>query len=101
MAIKFAGVAIKFAGVAIKFAGVAIAALAELPRISTPKDPLSSFAAHVLSILHEAGSQPRVGHQAIEIHTALGLVAAGLGYARLGAAIAAHGHNAVVFVKLP
>ena len=40
-------------------------------------------------------------YEAIEIHTALGLVAAGLGYALMGALIAAHGHNAVVFVKLP
>lgn len=84
-----------------QLADLRVASLAELPLISYPKDPLSSFATHVLSILHEAGAQPRVGHEAIEIHTALGLVAAGLGYALVGASIAAHGHNDVVFVKLP
>ena len=80
---------------------LSVASLATLPFISYPKDPSSSYAPNVLSILHEAGAQPRVGHEAIEIHTALGLVAAGLGYALVGASIAAHGHNDVVFVTLP
>lgn len=78
-----------------------VASLAALPFISYPKDPSSSYAPNVLSILHDAGAQPRVGHEAIEIHTALGLVAAGLGYALVGASIAAHGHNDVAFIKLP
>ena len=84
-----------------KLTNMRVVALAQLPLISYPKDPQSSFATHVLSILHEAGAQPRAGHEAIEIHTALGLVAAGLGYALVGASIAAHGHNDVVFVELP
>ncbi len=79
-----------------------LAALNELPLISYPKDPSSGFAAHVLSVLHEAGAQPRVGHESIEIHTALGLVAAGLGYAVVGASVAARGEqNDVRFLALP
>ncbi len=80
--------------------GVTLAALAALPLISYPKDPSSRFAHHVLSVLHAAGAQPVVGHEAIEIHTALGLVAAGLGYAVVGASVAQQPRSDVVFVAL-
>lgn len=80
---------------------VSLTALAELPLISYPKDPYSPFAAHVLSVLHAAGAQPHVGHEAIEIHTALGLVAAGLGYALVGASVAEQGRSDVAFVEVP
>ena len=78
-----------------------MADLVGVPLISYPKDPNSMFANHVLSLLHVAGAQPMVGHEAIEIHTALGLVAAGLGYAVVGESVAELARNDVVFVALP
>lgn len=78
-----------------------VADLAALPLISYPKDPQSSFAQNVLGVLQTAGAQPRVGHEAIEIHTALALVAAGLGYAVVGASVAERGQSDVVFLPLP
>lgn len=75
--------------------------LAELPLVSYPKDPSSRFSSHVLSLLYGAGARPHVGHEAIEIHTALGLVAAGLGYAIVGQSVAERGHSDVAFVGLP
>jgi DNA-binding transcriptional LysR family regulator len=80
---------------------VSLSALGELPLISYPKDPASSFALHVQSVLHAAGVRPQVGHEAIEIHTALGLVAAGLGYAVVGASVAERGQSDVAFVRIP
>jgi len=79
---------------------VSVDELAELPLISYPKDPQSSFAQNVLSILQAAGAQPRVGHEAIEIHTALSLVAAGLGFAVVGASVAERGQSDVVFLPM-
>ncbi len=80
---------------------VTLAALNELPLISYPTNPTSGYAAHVQSVLRECGARPRIGHEAIEIHTALGLVAAGLGYAVVGASVAMRGPNDVKFLSLP
>lgn len=81
-------------------ASVPLQALDALPLISYPKDPQSSFAAHTLALLEQAGARPRIGHEAIEIHTALGLVAAGLGYALVGASVAWRGHRDVAFMRV-
>ena len=78
-----------------------LAALAELPLVSYPKDPSSAFANHVLSLLHATGARPHVGHEANEIHTALGLVAAGLGYAVVGGSVGERGQSDVAFLRLP
>ena len=59
---------------------VTLAQLEALPLISFPKDRTSGYASHVQSLLRERGARPRIGHEAIEIHTALGLVAAGPKY---------------------
>jgi LysR family transcriptional regulator, benzoate and cis,cis-muconate-responsive activator of ben and cat genes len=78
-----------------------LAALADLPFIAFPKDPASSYASQVMSILHSADLRPRVAHEAIEIHTALGLVSAGLGFTIVGASVATRGPADVTFVELP
>lgn len=78
-----------------------LAALAELSLVSYPQDPSSAFANYVLSLLYGAGARPHVGHEANEIHTALGLVAAGLGFAVVGRSVAQRGYNEVAFVGLP
>lgn len=81
-------------------ASVTLQELEALPLISYPKDPQSNFAAHTLAMLERAGARPRTGHEAIEIHTALGLVAADLGYAMVGASVAWRGHRDVAFVRV-
>lgn len=78
-----------------------LAQLDDLPLISFPKDRTSGYASHVQSLLREHGARPRIGHEAIEIHTALGLVAAGLGYAVVGASVAMRGPRDVSFLSLP
>jgi DNA-binding transcriptional LysR family regulator len=55
----------------------------------------------VQSLLREHGARPRIGHEAIEIHTALGLVAAGLGYAVVGGSVAMRGPHDVSFLPIP
>ncbi len=78
-----------------------LAALKGLPFIAFPKDPASPYASQVMSMLHAAGLRPHVAHEAIEIHTALGLVAAGLGFAIVGASVATRGPADVSFQALP
>lgn len=79
----------------------ALSDLADLPLISFPRDPTSGYAVHVQSILREQGCIPRTGPEAIEIHTALGLVAAGLGYSIVGASVAQRGPIDVKYLPLP
>ncbi|MCA3184575.1 MAG: LysR family transcriptional regulator, partial [Cupriavidus sp.] len=55
------------------------AGLARQPLILYPARPRPSYADHVLSLFRAQGLQPRVVHEANELQTALGLVAAGLG----------------------
>lgn len=80
---------------------LSLSALGDLPLISYPKDPYSMFAHHILSVLDEAGVRPVLGHEAMEIHTALRLVASGLGFALVGASVAALDQSGVTFVGLP
>lgn len=75
--------------------------LSELPLILFPVNPTSSYAAHVLSMFRASGIQPLVGSEAIEIHTALGLVAAGMGYSVTGASVSERGSSDVVFLVVP
>jgi DNA-binding transcriptional LysR family regulator len=71
---------------------VTLAQLEALPLISFPRDRNSGYASHVQSLLREHGARPRIDHEAIEIHTALGLVAAGL--------VAMRGPNDVSFLPI-
>jgi DNA-binding transcriptional LysR family regulator len=79
---------------------IKVAELATLSFISYPKDPLTPFALQVLAMLHTAGVKPRVDHEAIEINTAFGLVAAGLGFALAGASVARNNRTDVAFVPV-
>lgn len=71
-----------------------------LPFISYPKDPSSHFARHALYLLESAGGRPVVGYEAQEIHTALGLVSAGLGLTVVGRSVAAQNRTDVRFVPI-
>jgi DNA-binding transcriptional LysR family regulator len=74
--------------------------LNEIPFISYPKDPYSSFSKLSLGLLEAAGARPRVGYEAKEIHTALGLVAAGLGATLVGQTVAVNNRTDVCFVPI-
>lgn len=65
--------------------------------ISYPKDPNSSFARHVIQALENADIKVRVGYEAKEIHTALGLVAAGLGFTLVGKSVADNNRSDIAF----
>jgi DNA-binding transcriptional LysR family regulator len=71
--------------------------LAEASFISYPKDPNSSFSRHNIQALEKAGVKVRVGYEAKEIHTALGLVAAGLGYTLVGKSVADNNSSSIRF----
>ncbi|MFL6692231.1 MAG: LysR family transcriptional regulator [Ramlibacter sp.] len=71
-----------------------------LPYISYPKGATSHFARQVLTLLQAAGATPQVGHEAKEIHTALGLVAAGLGTTVVGRSVAANNRTDVRFLPI-
>jgi len=62
-----------------KMVRVRIEALAGVPFILFPRNPKPSYADFVLSICEQAGFVPNVVQEAAEMHTAIGLVAAGLG----------------------
>ncbi|MGT2476567.1 LysR family transcriptional regulator [Paraburkholderia terrae] len=74
--------------------------LSELPFILYPKDPRSPFGLQMLTALESAGGRPIVGYEAIEIHTALALVGAGLGVTLVGRSIARNNRRDVKFIPV-
>lgn len=81
-------------------ASVSAAELEAVPFILYPKDPRSPFGQQMLSILKTAGANPLVAYEAIEIHTALALVGAGLGTTLVGRSIAENNRSDVAFVPV-
>nr|WP_315219726.1 LysR family transcriptional regulator [uncultured Duganella sp.] len=80
---------------------VTAAALAEVPFILYPKDPLSPFGQQIVAILKAAGgAEPSVAYGAVEIYTALALVSAGLGATLVGRSIADNKRNDVAFIPV-
>lgn len=79
---------------------VSPAELSAMPFILYPKDPRSPFGQQMLSILQAAGGSPVVNYEAIEIHTALALVGAGLGGTLVGNSIAANNRDDVAFIPI-
>lgn len=74
--------------------------LEALPYVSYPKVANAHFSRQVLGILAQAGARVEVGHEAKEIHTALGLVAAGLGTTIVGRSVAANNRSDIRFVPI-
>ena len=74
--------------------------ISSIPFISYPKDPNTQFGARILLLLERAGAMPQVAYEAIEIHTALGLVAAGLGLTLVGRSVADHNRADVAFIPV-
>ncbi|MBT9385324.1 LysR family transcriptional regulator [Pseudooceanicola sp. CBS1P-1] len=55
--------------------------IAQEPQILYPARPRPSYADQVLAVFHDHGLTPRIGHEARELHIAIGLVAAAEGIA--------------------
>jgi DNA-binding transcriptional LysR family regulator len=72
----------------------------ETPFIAFPKDPQSTFAKTSVQLLIDQGVVPTVLYEATEIHTALGLVAAGLGATLVGRSVAQHNRPDIKFLPL-
>lgn len=81
-------------------ASLRAAELADIPFILYPKDPISPFGQQIVAALKAAGAQPAVAYAAVEIYTALSLVAAGLGATLVARSIADNNRTDVVFVPV-
>lgn len=79
---------------------VTAADLAALPYVSYPKVASAHFSRQVLNLLEQAGARLTVSHEAKEIHTALGLVAAGLGITVVGRSVDANNRTDVRFIPI-
>ena len=77
-----------------------IADVQALSHVTYPKVANSHFSRQVLALLEEAGASLQVGHEAKEIHTALALVAAGLGTTVVGRSVAANNRTDIRFVPI-
>ncbi|MGZ5182581.1 MAG: LysR family transcriptional regulator [Ramlibacter sp.] len=80
--------------------GIAAADLDAMPFISYPQGPASQFSKRALGLLEAAGASPQVGYEAKEIHTALALVAAGLGATVVGRSVARNNRTDVCFLPI-
>lgn len=76
------------------------AELGGLPFILYPKDAHSPFGQQMLAALKLAGGNPAVGYEAVEIHTALALVGAGLGATLVGRSIVENNRADVAFLPV-
>ena len=76
---------------------ITLARLAGHPFISYPRDPKTRYAAQILAAAGRSGATLDVQHEAMEIHTALGMVAAGLGATLVGASVALRARSDVSF----
>ncbi|WP_322060256.1 LysR family transcriptional regulator [Paraburkholderia sp. J63] len=79
---------------------VTAAELSAHPFILYPKDPRSPFGQQMLAALRQAGADPGVGYEAVETHTALALVGAGLGVTMVGQSIAKNNRKDVRFLRI-
>jgi DNA-binding transcriptional LysR family regulator len=70
------------------------------PLILYPKAPRPSYADQVLSFYRKLGLEPKVGFEARELQTALGLVAAGVGIALVPSTVRLLGRNDVKYLAL-
>lgn len=81
-------------------ASVSIEEFTSLPFILYPKDSRSPFGRKMFTLLQEAGGTPVVAYEAIEIHTALALVGAGLGGTIVGRSIAENSRSDIACVPI-
>ncbi|HWK46609.1 MAG TPA: LysR family transcriptional regulator [Stellaceae bacterium] len=77
-----------------------LARLAEEPLVIYPRQPRPSYADQVISIFHDRGLEPRVAHEARELQTAVGLVAAEVGIAIVPTSVQRMRRDDVVYREL-
>lgn len=70
------------------------------PFIIFPSDPKSRYSLHILEQFSECGVQPAVSHRAVEIHTALALVGAGLGVTLVGKSTIPNNRQDIIFLPI-
>ena len=70
------------------------------PLILYPKTPRPNYADQVLSFYRKLGLEPKVGFEASELQSALGLVAAGVGIALVPSTVRRLGRNDVRYLAL-
>ncbi len=83
-----------------KQGSVSVEEFTSLPFILYPKDSRSPFGRQMFSLLQEVGGTPVVTYEAVEIHTALALVGAGLGGTVVGRSIAENSRSDVACIPI-
>jgi DNA-binding transcriptional LysR family regulator len=79
---------------------LSLARLAEEPLIIYPRQPRPSYADQVISLFHDHGLEPQVVHEARELQTAVGLVAAEVGVAIVPTSVQRMRRDDVVYREL-
>jgi len=79
---------------------ISISEFNTIPFILYPKDSGSPFGQKMLNSLKRNGTSPIVAYEAIELHTALALVGAGLGATIVGSSIIENNRQDVVFIPI-
>jgi DNA-binding transcriptional LysR family regulator len=77
-----------------------LSALADEPFILFPRHPSPSFADYLLAVCGRSGFRPHVVQETSEIHTAISLVAAGVGVTLVPASVQCMHREGVVFAPL-
>jgi len=70
------------------------------PFIHYPKDPCIRHSQDLLPMMMKAGFRPQIGQVANEVHAAMGLVAAGLGFTLIPASLAVNTRSDVAFIPI-
>jgi len=79
---------------------LSLAALASEPLIIYPREPRPSYADQVISIFHDRGLEPAIVHEARELQTAIGLVAAEVGFAIVPTSVRRSRRDDIVYREL-
>jgi DNA-binding transcriptional LysR family regulator len=77
---------------------VSLSSLVDESFVSFPRNPEPSFGAYLSRLCRDAGFEPKVTQETHELHTALSLVAGGIGIAMMPASIRAIDRSGVVYV---
>ena len=79
---------------------ISLARLAKEPLIIYPRHPRPSYADQVISLFHDHGLEPQVVHEARELQTAVGMVAAEVGIAIVPTSVQRHRRDDVIYRDL-
>ncbi|GGF19672.1 LysR family transcriptional regulator [Aliidongia dinghuensis] len=79
---------------------LSLARLAREPLIIYPRQPRPSYADQVISLFHDRGLEPQVAHEARELQTAVGLVAAEVGIAIVPTSVQRMRRDDVIYREL-